>query len=78
MAQEEGTTRILDANYDTTDLEKKVNPCELSYKKGRHSQGLTVYIDNIPSQRTKTSKKSNENKPNSCHMSDKHENKAKL
>ena len=32
MAQE-GTTRILDANYDITDLEKKVNPCDLSYKK---------------------------------------------
>ena len=32
-----GTNRILDKSYDTIDLEKKVNPCKLSYKKGRYS-----------------------------------------
>ena len=77
MAQE-GTTRILDANYDITDLEKKVNPCDLSYKKGRHAQGLTVYIDNIPSRRTRTSKKSTRTNATRLTTSTKHGNKTKM
>ena len=32
-----GKNRILDANYVTTDLEGKVNPCKLSYTNERHS-----------------------------------------